>query len=74
MKKMNDVTKRREIIAKTGANILGIKRYDKIKSPEGEIFTFLGVSDGIAYMERDNKLKTPIFIEVDTFDMERWHS
>jgi len=74
MKKINDVTKRREIIAKTGASILGIKRYDKIKSPEGESFTFLGVSDGIAHMERDDKLKAPIFIEVDTFDLEKWHS
>ena len=70
--KKNPHILRREIIAKTGASIMGIKRHDKIKSPEGEIFIFLGVSDGMAYLEKDNKQKEPFFTEIDTFDLEKW--
>lgn len=63
---------RRDIIASTGPSIYGLKRMDKVKSPKGEVFTFLGVSDGIAYLERDDKTKGEPFAEVDSEEFSRW--
>lgn len=68
----NYAIERRDIISKTGVSILGVKRYDKVESPEGEKFIFLGVRDGEAYLERESK-KDPVFIIIDTFDFERWN-
>lgn len=63
---------RRDIIATTGPGIYGIARMDKVKSPQGEIFTFLGVCDGIAYMERDDKGKGEAIEEIDTEVFAKW--
>lgn len=63
---------RRDIIAGTGPAIFGIKRTDKVRSPKGEIFTFLGVSEGIVYVERDDKTKGKPFDEVDSSEFSRW--
>jgi hypothetical protein len=59
-------------MAGTGPSIYGIKRMDKVRSPGGEIFTFLGVCDGVAHVERDDKTKGEVFVEVDSEDFARW--
>lgn len=64
--------KRRDIIAATGPGIYGITRMDKIRSPKAEIFTFLGVCDGLAYVERDDKTKGQAFEEIDTEVFAKW--
>ena len=63
---------RRDIMASTGPGIYGIKRMDKVRSPKGEIFTFLGVCDGIAHVERDDKTKGQSFLEVDSEEFAKW--
>jgi hypothetical protein len=63
---------RREIIANTGPDIYGIKRNDRVRSPKGEIFIFLGVSEGIAHVERIDKTKGNSFVEVDSGEFSRW--
>ncbi len=63
---------RRDIIASTGPSIYGIKRLDKVKSPKGDIFTFLGVCDGIVYLERDDKAKGKPIEEIDSDDFSAY--
>lgn len=63
---------RRDIIANTGPSIYGIKRNDKIISPKGERFTFLGVGEGLAYLERDDKTKGEPIIELESEELSRW--
>ena len=63
---------RRDIIAVTGPGIYGIQRQDKARSPQGETFTFLGVCDGIVYVERDDKTKGKPFEEVDSELFAKW--
>lgn len=63
---------RRDIIASTGPSVYGIKRMDKVLSPEGEVFIFLGVADGVCHLERDDKKKSPVFIEVNSEEFARW--
>ena len=63
---------RRDIIASTGPSIYGTKRLDKVLSPKGEVFTFLGVCDGIAYVERDDKTRGEAFVEIDSEDFSAW--
>lgn len=63
---------RRDIIAATGPGIYGIQRMDKVRSPRAEVFTFLGVCDGIAYLERDDKSKGKPFEEIETEDFHKY--
>ena len=63
---------RRDILAGTGPSIYGIKRNDKVLSPQGEAFTFLGVADGIAHVERDDKTRGKAFIEIDSDAFAKW--
>lgn len=63
---------RRDYLATTGPSIFGIKRMDKILSPRGEVFTFLGVKDGKVYMERDDKAKGEPFMIIDSSDFSSW--
>lgn len=63
---------RRDIIASTGPSIYGIKRSDKVRSPNSETFTFLGVCDGVVHVERDDKTKSNPFVEVDSEEFARW--
>ncbi len=63
---------RREIIASTGPSVFGIQRMQKIQSPKGEVFTFLGACDGIAYLERDDKAKGKPFEEIDSEELGSW--
>lgn len=63
---------RRDIIASTGPGVYGIQRRDKVRSPQGETFTFLGVCDGVAYLERDDKTKGKPFEEVDSELFAKW--
>ena len=63
---------RRDIIASTGPTIYGIKRMDKVASPKGERFAFLGVSDGVAYLEREDKTRGETILEVDSEEFGAW--
>ena len=63
---------RRDTIASTGPSIYGIKRMDKVRSPEGVVYTFLGVSEGVAYLERDDKSKGEPFVEIDSDVFSKW--
>jgi len=63
---------RRDIVASTGPTIYGMKRMDKVRSPKGEVFTFLGVCDGIAHVERDDKTKGEPFVEIESEELSRW--
>ena len=63
---------RRDIIAGTGPGIYGIKRMDKVRSPKGELYAFLGVCDGIAHVEREDKSKGHPFLEVDSEEFADW--
>lgn len=63
---------RRDILANTGPSIYGIKRMDKVHSPKGEMFTFLGVSEGIVHVERDDKTKGTPFVEIDSEEFSKW--
>ena len=63
---------RRDIVANTGPTIYGMQRMDKVLSPTGERFSFLGVCDGIAHVEREDKTKGRPFVEVDSEDFVRW--
>ena len=63
---------RRDIIASTGPSIYGTKRMDRVISPTGERFTFLGVCDGICHLEREDKTTGPPFTEVDSEEFAKW--
>jgi hypothetical protein len=63
---------RRDIVAATGPGIYGIQRQDKVRSPQRETFIFLGVCDGIVYLERDDKTKGKPFEEVDSEVFAKW--
>ena len=63
---------RKEIISSTGPSIYGINRMDRVRSPKGEIFTFLGVCDGIAYLEREIRTAEGTFVEMDSSDFSRY--
>ncbi|HOM71392.1 MAG TPA: hypothetical protein PLU88_03110 [Armatimonadota bacterium] len=63
---------RRDYIASTGPSIFGIKRMDKVTSPQGEKFTFLGVREGEVYVEREDKTKGEPFVIIDTSEFSRW--
>lgn len=63
---------RRDIVAATGPSIYGIKRNDRVVSPKGETFVFLGVSEGIAHVERVDKAKGEPFVEVDSGEFSKW--
>ena len=63
---------RRDIIASTGPSIYGIKRMENVRSPEGDVFTFLGVCDGTAHLERDDKSRGQPFVEVGSDVFAKW--
>jgi hypothetical protein len=45
---------------------------DKVISPSGELFTFLGVSEGIVHVERDDKTKGQPFLEIESEEFAAW--
>lgn len=59
-------------MASTGPSIYGIKRNDKVLSPDGEQFVFLGVSEGVVHVERVDKSKGQPFVEVDSSAFNKW--
>jgi hypothetical protein len=63
---------RKEIVTSTGPSIYGINRMDKVRSPRGEVFTFLGVCDGIAYLEREVRTAEGTFVELDSSDFSKY--
>ena len=56
----------------SGPSIYGIKRMDRVVSPEGESFIFLGVREGKVYLERENKAKGEPFAVVGSSDFAGW--
>lgn len=63
---------RRDIISSTGPSIYGINRMDKVRSPKNEVYTFLGVTEGMVHLERDDKTKSHPFVEVDSEEFAAW--
>lgn len=63
---------RRDYLVGTGPSIYGYKRMDRVASPEGEVFIFLGVKDGEVFLERYDKSKGEPFMKVDSSDFTRW--
>ena len=63
---------RRDYIASSGPSIYGIKRMDRVASPQGEIFIFLGVREGAVYLEREDKTKGEPFAVVDSSIFANW--
>jgi hypothetical protein len=63
---------RREYIAGTGPSIFGIKRMDKVRGPQGQVCTFLGVKEGEIFLENDDKTKGEPFIIIPTGDFTKW--
>lgn len=63
---------RRDIMASTGPSIYGINRLDRVRSPAGEEFTFLGVAEGIAHLERIDKTRGEAFVEVESDVFGKW--
>lgn len=63
---------RRDIMASTGPTIFGIKRMEKVRSPKGEVFTFLGACDGMVHLEREDKTKGTAFEEIDSDLFRNW--
>jgi len=70
--KKPDAVLRRDIMANTGPHIYGLERLDKVRGPGREVFTFLGVAEGIVHLERDDKTKGEPFVEVDSEDFADW--
>ncbi|MBO4547955.1 MAG: hypothetical protein J5758_01950 [Abditibacteriota bacterium] len=67
----NIAAERREVMASTGPEGMGFKRFDRVKSPGGESYIFIGIRDGEAYVERCDG-KDPLFRKVDAFDFQYW--
>lgn len=63
---------RRDYVAGTGPSIYGIKRMDKVISPGGETFIFLGVKEGEVYLERENKTAGDPFLITDSSKFSSW--
>jgi hypothetical protein len=59
---------RKQYLDNSGPSLFGIAKLQKVASTSGEVFTFLGVRDGVAYLEREDKTKGPAFVEVDSDD------
>ena len=57
---------RRDYLANSGPSLFGVTRMQKVVSPEGEVFVFLGVHEGQVYLEREDKKKAPPFLEIET--------
>jgi hypothetical protein len=58
----------------SGPSVLGVSRMQKVVSPKGEVFTFLGARDGVVYLEQDDKKKGPPFVEVDSSDFRDYRT
>jgi hypothetical protein len=63
---------RKSLMDNSGPSLFGITRMQKVASTTGEVFTFLGVRDGIAYLEREDKTKGDPFFEVDSSDFHAY--
>ena len=63
---------RRDIMASTGPSVWGIKRMDKVSSPAGKHYLFLGVCDGVVHLESLDKNAQEPFIEIESEDFGSW--
>ena len=72
MQQKASAVQRRGYMANSGPSVFGIKRMDRLMSPSGEIFLFLGARDGDAILERENKTKGEPFVTVDSSEISRW--
>ncbi|MBR4748249.1 MAG: hypothetical protein IK083_01575 [Abditibacteriota bacterium] len=67
----NTAAERRELMASTGPEGMGFKRFDRVRSPRGVEYIFIGIRDGEACVERCDG-KDPLFEKVDAFDFQYW--
>jgi len=64
---------RRDYLAMSGPSIYGFNRFDKVTSPDGETFIFLGVHEGEVYLEREVKTpKSEPFLTLDSSEFAKW--
>lgn len=64
---------RRDYIATSGPSIYGITRMDKVTSPGGETFIFLGVREGEVFLEQETKKpNADPFLVVDSTEFAKW--
>lgn len=67
----NLAAERRSILASTGPDAMGYKRFDRVQNRKGEVYIFLGVRDGEAHLERADG-KEPVFIKIETVEFQYW--
>ncbi len=67
----NTAAERRAFLASTGPEGMGFKRFDRVASPQGVAYIFLGIRDGETYLERADGGE-PLFVKVDNFKFQYW--
>lgn len=63
---------RKQYLDNSGPSLFGITKLQKVVSPKGNVFTFLGVRDGVVFLEREDKTKGAAFVEVDSDDFQAY--
>ena len=67
----NIAAERREILASTGPEGMGFRRFDKAVDPKGDVYVFLGIRDGEDHLEKEDAKET-LFVKVGVFDFQYW--
>ena len=57
---------RKRYVANSGPSLFGVARMQKVVSPAGEVFVFLGAREGQVFLERVDKQKQAPFLELET--------
>jgi hypothetical protein len=63
---------RRDYLANSGPSLFGIARMQKVVSPKGEVFIFLGAREGQVFLEREDKKKGSPFVEIDSSEFRNY--
>ena len=57
---------RKRYLENSGPSVFGVTRMQKVASPTGETFIFLGAREGQVFLERTEKQKGEPFLELDS--------
>jgi len=57
---------RKRYLENSGPSVFGVTRMQKVASPAGETFIFLGAREGQVFLERTDKQKGEPFLELDS--------
>ena len=63
---------RKRYMDRSGPSLFGTARMQKVVSPAGEVFVFLGAREGQVFLERDDKKKGPPFVEIESSDFRNY--